>query len=257
MNNENENINFHTQDEDAMLFNIIKRDAANQIIPKKHTPVISMTRKKYKRRFSIRILIIPLVSLFLAYSILTAYIERQLGEQMSFLAEASAEKYLYETVNKAVKEMADEGLLQYDNLVKARRSPEGEVIYLEVNTNLLSKAKAVLVERIQEKLEEKKRIPVFVPIGNLTGWNLASGIGFTIRVKIAPISVAEGEIYTVLEDCGINQTRHLIRVDIQAKLMLFLKGKSMEAKTKISLPLGERVLVGDVPEIYLDSIGAN
>ena len=101
------------------------------------------------------------------------------------------------------------------------------------------------------------RIRITVPYGSLVGWNLTSGRGFPVSTKIYPIGMTEGEIYTVLEDCGINQTRHLIRVDINAKFVLVLPGENQEIQTHISLPLGERILVGDVPEIYLDNIGAN
>ena len=118
------------------------------------------------------------------------------------------------------------------------------------------KAKASLVEHIRNTLEKNKKITLKVPMGSLSEWNLLSGLGLPIRVRLFPIGAAEGEIFTVLEDCGINQTRHLIQVNVSASLLVVLPGENVTVETKVCLPLGERVLVGDVPEIYLDTLGA-
>lgn len=230
---------------------------STQTASKQKSPIVSFSKKKKRFRFSLRRLIMPTISLFLAFLLLSSYSEHLLSHRFTELAESQAEKYLAETVNSAVEQMASEGLLSYSAMVKTIRDPSGEVIYLEVDTAMLAKAKARLVQYIDKALTEKKRITLSVPLGSLGGWNLFSGLGFPVRARIFPIGSTCGEIYTVLEDCGINQTRHLIRVDIHARLHLILPEESVEVETEVSLPLGERVLVGDVPEIYLDNIGGN
>lgn len=223
---------------------------------KEHTPMISFSGRK-KRRFSPSAFIIPLFSLFLAILLLSYGAERLLDSRFSALAEKSGEKYLYETVNRAVGESADEGLLSYPSMVRTVRDTTGEVIYLEVDTAMLAKAKSLLVQRIDQALAKKKFLSVHIPSGSLGGWNLFSGIGLPVPVRIHPMGMTEGEVYTVLEDCGINQTRHLIRVDVKVALVLVLPEDTVTVETEVSLPLGERVLVGDVPEIYLDKIGGS
>lgn len=233
------------------------KNSQNAQMPvRKSTPIISYSGKR-KRKFSFRILIFPILAFFMAFLLLFAYTEKILGPQFEDLARTTAEKFMLESVNQAVGEMADNGLLSYSDMVKTIRDASGQVIYLEVDTAMLGKAKSNLVKIIDNALSKTKKLSVFVPYGSLIGWNLTSGKGFPVKVKLFPVGMAEGEIYTVLEDCGINQTRHMIRVDIKAKMLLVLPGENAEVKTEVSLPLGERVLVGDVPEIYLDNIGGN
>ena len=220
---------------------------------KKKTPIISYSGKK-KRRFSLRPLMIPALCVLMAILLLMVYTEKILSSKFTELAKSTAEKYILETVNRTVGEMAEKGLLSYSSMVKTIRDQSGQVIYLEVDTAMLAKAKSDLVKEIDTALSKQEKIKITVPYGSLVGWNLTSGKGFPVKVKVFPIEMAEGEIYTVLEDCGINQTRHLIRVDVSAKLTLVLPGKNEEISTHVSLPLGERILVGDVPEIYLDNI---
>jgi sporulation protein YunB len=191
----------------------------------------------------------------MAYLLLSLYAEKKIAPEMAELAEAQAQKHLFETVNATVIQLAEEGQLNYANMVKTVSGASGEVVYLEVNTAMLNEAKARIIERVQGELEKNKKITVSVPLGSLTGWNLFSGKGFPIRVRVYPIGMTSGDIYTVLEDCGINQTRHLIQISIKAQIMIVLSGQNQFVEYEISLPLGERVLVGEVPEIYLDSIG--
>lgn len=231
----------------------------SQMPVKRSTPVISLEEKRRfpSFHFSPRRLIIPIFCIILAFCLIYSYTETKLAPKMTELARSSAEKHLLATVNQTVGEMADEGLLDYGKMVSTIRDEKGEVIYLEVDTGMLAKAKSILVSRIAKRLEENKKIPLSVPLGSLTDWNLFSGVGIPMKIKLYPIESVEGEIHTELEDCGINQTRHLIEVTVQAKLLVVLPGENVEAKTQVRLPLGERVLVGDVPEIYLDTIGAN
>ncbi len=257
MNSDKEKSSFQIPEAKSRAPRAVRNADTIQTTTNRKSPVVSFSGRKKRFRFSLRQLIMPLVSLFLAFLLLSFYAEHLIAHRFGELAKSQAEKYLSETVNAAVDRLAEEGLLSYSSMVKTIRDPGGEVIYLEVDTAMLAQASSRLVKYIDDALAQQKRIILSVPLGSLGGWNLFSGIGFPVRARVFPIGSTRGEIYTVLEDCGINQTRHLIRVDIQAKLHLVLPKESMEVETQFSIPLGERVLVGDVPEIYLDNIGGN
>lgn len=254
MNTDNEKNAFQIQDENNKIPKAVNITAIPQMTVKNASPIISYSGEK-NHRFSFRRLIIPVISVFLAFLLLSFYAEHLLSTRFSTLAKSQAEKYLATTITSATERLAAEGLLTYEKMVKTIRDPSGEVIYLEVDTGMLAHASAKLVQYIDNALCKSKSITLSVPLGSLGGWNLFSGMGFPVKARIFPIGTTYGKIYTVLEDCGINQTRHLIRVDITAKLHLVLPRDQLEVETSISLPLGERVLVGDVPEIYLDTIG--
>ncbi len=257
MNSDSENKIFQIPECNSNAPRAVKIAENTQTPNNRKSPIVSFSKKKKRFRFSLRRLIMPLFSLFLATCLLTFYAEHLLSDRFAELAKSQAEKYLSETVNSAVEKLADEGLLSYSTMVKTIRDSSGEVIYLEVDTATLAKASSKLVKYIDNALAQQKKITLSVPLGSLGGWNIFSGLGFPVRAQVFPIGNTDGKIYTVLEDCGINQTRHLIRVDISTKLHLVLPEESVEIKTEISLPLGERILVGDVPEIYLDNIGGN
>ena len=221
-----------------------------------HTPKISYSGKKRPKRRFLRRLIMPLFILFIGFAVLRIYAERQLAPEIRELAEARAEKYLLETVNQAVGELVRTGEIRYDGMVRTVRDAAGEVIYLEVDTAMLAGAQAKIVSRIDESLEKERTIVLSVPLGSLMKNSFFSGAGMPVRVRLFPIGMTKGEIDTALEDCGINQTRHLIRVHVRAKILIVLPGENAQVETEITVPLGERVLVGDVPEIFLDTLGA-
>ena len=255
MNSENENKAFQIQDRKTKSPHNIKIAEMSQIPVKRKSPTVTYSGKKRKNlRFSFRRLIMPLFSLFLAFCLLSFYTEGKLAGKMPDLAQSAAEKHLLEIVNREVGNMAKEGLLSYDSMVSVIRSASGQAVYLEVNTEKLNQIKSLLVERIDRALEENKKIKLSIPFGSISGWNLFSGYGIPVKMKIHPIGMTEGEIRTELQDCGINQTRHLIQVEIYARLLIVLPGGNTRAETRVTLPLGERVLVGDVPEIFLENI---
>lgn len=256
MNNDNEKSNLQIPEEKKQQLSTLSTAENTHTPITRKSPIISFTGRK-KRRFSFRRLIIPLLSFFLAFCLLTFYAEKLLAERFPELAKSQGEKVLSDLIYSTVEKMADDGLLSYSSMVKTIRDPSGEVIYLEVDTAMLARASARLVQCVDDALNAQKRITLSVPMGSLGGWTIFSGLGIPVWAQIYPVGNTKGSIYTVLEDCGINQTRHLIRVDISAKFLLILPTENIEVKTEISLPLGERVLVGDVPEIYLDNIGGN
>ncbi len=258
MTEDREKSHLQIRDEKERTAQSIKSAEKSQNIAMRTTPIISFSgkRKRLRFRFSLRILLLPFLAFIIALFMLNIYFEKRITPKITSLAEAQAKAHLTQVINQTVGEMAEMGELDYDRMVRTIRDSSGEVIYLEVNTGMLAGAKSHLVERIRKSLEENKKFTLKVPMGSLTEWNLFSGMGFPVRVRLFPIESAEGEIYTVLEDCGINQTRHLIRVDVSVSMLVVLPGENVTVETKVSLPLGERVLVGDVPEIYLDTLGA-
>ena len=257
MNSESEKRALQKNERNTITERSIKSAENTQNPIKFKTPIILFTGKKKRFRFSFRKCIVPFLSVVFAFCLLFGYMEKKISPQIPTLAEIGAKNHLYETVNMAIEELSEDGLLEYNSMVKTRRDEMGQVIYLEVDTSLLNKVKSMLIRRIDEKLEQNKKIKISVPIGSITDSNLLSGTGFPVSVYVYPTSVTEGDIHTVLEDCGINQTRHLIQIKIKAELLIVFSGETKIAETEITLPLGERVLVGDVPEIYLDNIGAN
>lgn len=256
MNRETENKCCQKPSLKVSAHSIIKtEEKSHSILP--HAPIVSYTgkRKRKRFRFSLRRLIIPFFCFFIAAALLSVYAEIKLRPKIRELSLISAKKMIAETVNDTVGSLARQGLICYDEMVSLKRDSMGNVNFLEVDTNALSEARAMIVREIDEALKARRSVTVSVPLGSLGGWNLFSGIGLPVRVKVHPIGAVESDVYTVLEDCGINQTRHLIRIDVKISMLCVLPEESCEVTGEVSVPLGERVLVGEVPEIYLDSIG--
>ncbi len=255
MNRDSENNSLQMDRRNTRNDSSIKKAEKIQTPTKPHSPIVSFSGKKRKFRFSPRKLILPLISIFTAYLLLSLYLENALADQILELAQTQAEKELLETVHQAIGRMAKKGELNYDDLITTIHDENGQVTYLDVNTARLSQARAELVREIDKSLQKENKMSIRVPLGSLAGWNLFSGMGFPVRVRIHPIGITNGQIDTVLEDCGINQSRHLIRLRIRSKLVIILPNENTEVETELVLPMSEKILVGDVPEIYLEKIG--
>ena len=84
------------------------------------------------------------------------------------------------------------------------------------------------------------------------GSKLLSGYGSKIYLKIASINSVEFEFSSVFKSVGINQTLHSIYIDVLIKVVIEIPLARQEEIIKTSIMINESVLVGKVPEIYLN-----
>ena len=220
-----------------------------------HTPVILLTKKiRRKKRFSfsVRTLIVPAAALILSLFVLTGALERALTEQVRPLSEAETTRLLVEGIHQAIASLVADGSFSCEELVEVRRDENGRITDLAVDTTRLANLRVALTDALRNTGAAQRTVSVSVPLGNLFGWNLFSDVGIPVRVKTRPVGQAEVEVRSRLEDCGINQVRHTISADVRLQVRLVLPSDIMDSTVETSVPISERILMGEVPDSYWD-----
>ena len=101
--------------------------------------------------------------------------------------------------------------------------------------------------RINERLSAIEDKDVGVSIGSLTGIPFLNSRGFTVRMIFQVEGSAEVRLTGGLETAGINQTRHLLRLEVECSVIAQLPGYSERVETKGEYVVSETVIVGNVP----------
>ena len=218
-----------------------------------HTPVILLTKKirrKKHRKKRLRTLILPVLALLLSLFLITLALENALNAQLRPLCESAARKTLVEGIHQAVANAATSDLFSYEELIRLHRTENGQIADLEVDTARLALVRVALIEAIDKTGVTRNGLVMSVPLGNLFGWNLFSGIGIPVRIKTTPLGQAEVTLESRLEECGINQTRHTIFADVRLEIRLFLPRETMDSTVETTIPISERILIGEVPDSY-------
>lgn len=192
--------------------------------------------------------------LILLVLLLTAAViamEQNLSQTMLDMAFARAYSMAVETINRAVKQAMGQGVA-YEELIDAQMDAQGRVSMLRANTmrmNELASQTALLAER---ELGSAENQVVEIPLGAALGVSFLSGFGPRLEVQILPVGAVHTSFDTEFETAGINQTRHKIFLNLRATVSLIVPTGSQLVEVTSTVPIAESVIVGEVPESFVD-----
>lgn len=108
-----------------------------------------------------------------------------------------------------------------------------------------------IVQEVIRQTDALDAAQLGIPLGSLTGLVYASEWGPAIPVRILSVAAADGAFRNEFTSAGINQTLHRIMLDITVEIRLIIPGGTAETRVQTSVSLAETVIVGEVPQAYL------
>lgn len=163
---------------------------------------------------------------------------------------------LVDGINNAVlKILSDNDAYQnYDNFIEISVGSDGNVSLINVNMLMVNLLLCDLTEKTQINVNNLCKEKIYnVPFYAITGSLMLAQLGKNIEIEVKPIGHVECKLSSKFDGVSVNQTRHSIFVDITArvKMILPLYVKDLYVSTKIVV--AESVIVGKVPEVYLQN----
>lgn len=213
-------------------------------------------RKRFKRRRKnkfLKILIFLAVFAIIIYIFLNMfYVARK---TIRTYAQSEMEQIAGEAIHSAVRDASKEGV-GYTELVNIYRGENGKIESLTLNYANANILKSDIALKTLEYLNEKQKVGISIPLGNLTGSDLLSGLGPKIKIRIVPNSIADIDFESSFNQSGINQVRHSISARVTVYITALLADFSEISSISTSAVISEAVIIGDVPDTYLN-IGGN
>ena len=102
-------------------------------------------------------------------------------------------------------------------------------------------------------LESQAEVPLSVPFGSVMNSQIFSTTGPVLRLYASPFAEASVSVDSEFISAGINQTKHRITATIHIFLRYTLPGQSVVVRYENTLPMYETVIVGSVPNTYLQT----
>ena len=183
--------------------------------------------------------------------ILLLLLEQNLSQTMLDMAYAQAYSMAVETLNRAVKDVTENGV-SYDELVDLYVDGDGRVSMLRANTIRMNELAAKTALMAETELNSFKNQFIEIPAAAALGIRFLSGFGPRIAVQIVPVGAVHTSFDTELETAGINQTRHQIFLTLRATVSLIIPTGSQLVDVKSTVPIAESIIVGDVPQSFVD-----
>ena len=180
--------------------------------------------------------------------LLIAQLNARLRPILLELALAQTANRISAAVDTAVSAQA----ISYADLVTLERSDQGEIVALTSNMARANVLRAQLLETALDALDGLETAEMELPLGTILDWDLLSGVGPGIGVRVLYTGTASAEFENQFSTAGINQTCHQIFFHISADITVLLPGKQYRTTVDTRVCVAETVIVGKVPETYLE-----
>ena len=179
------------------------------------------------------------------------FLEARLRPMVVTAAQAQAQNTIAGVVEHAIFSEMERQSVTYSDLVSIQRDASGIITALTTETVAMNRLRARLVGVVLEALEGIDVSQIQIPLGSLLDLDLLWGLGPTMNVHAMALGTVEGEFSSEFSSAGINQTIHKIELDLVIPLTLMLPGRVVETVCETQIPIAETVIVGQVPETYL------
>ena len=184
-------------------------------------------------------------------------LDSALRPAVTALAKAKVENAVTGIVNDAVLETLAAEAVAYSDLVTLERNSAGQVTVLTTDSAKMNALRAQILGSVLDKVESLDCEDLSVPLGSVTGLAAASDWGPDLPVRVLAAAAPEASFRNVFTSEGINQTLHQVMLDVQVDLTLLIPGSAVDTSVDAQVCVAETLLLGQVPDTYLELPGAS
>ena len=199
---------------------------------------------------------IPPALLTLAIALLVAgtviaLLESKLRPVVAEVAAAQAQNAMTAVVEGAVTADLAARQVSYADFVTIQRDEGGAITALTTDMARMNLLRAELTAAILEALAEVDVSDIQVPLGSLFDLEPLWAKGPALKAKAMTVGTVRAEFDSQFTSAGVNQTLHRIWLEVDVPMTLLLPGGEVEASLHTRLCVAETVIVGKVPDTYL------
>lgn len=158
-------------------------------------------------------------------------------------------------INDSIDTQIEAGNIQYDRIVYFEKDLDGKITALKTNMSEVNRLKTDILNRINDEILAIDSSNLSIPIGSLVLPELFSGKGFGIPIQILAIRNSDATFRSHFSEAGINQTLQQLTMDISVDVSVLVLGKTESFTVTSQVVVAETVIVGQVPDTYLQTGG--
>ena len=160
-------------------------------------------------------------------------------------------------INDAIDRQIEEGSIAYDRMVYFEKDLEGRITALKTNMGLVNRLKTDTLNRINDEIMALDSDHIGIPLGSLILPERLAGKGPRFHFRVLSIRNSEADFESRFSEAGINQTLHQLTLLVSVDVAVLVLGKTEHFTVESEVVVAETVIVGTVPETYLQTGGNN
>ena len=190
------------------------------------------------------------VALLVAASVI-ALLEAKLRPVVAEIASAQAQNTMTAVVEGAVTADLAARNVSYADFITIQRDGGGAITALTTDMARMNLLRAELTAAILESIAGVDVSDIEVPLGSLFDLEPLWAKGPSLRARAMTVGTVRTEFDSQFTSAGVNQTLHRIWFEVDVPMTLLLPGGEVETALHTRLCVAETVIVGKVPDTYL------
>ena len=171
------------------------------------------------------------------------------------LAETQVKNTTSDLANDAIAKQIAQGNIRYDRIVFFEKDLEGRITALKTNMSEINRLKTEILNIINDEILALDTTDLGVHLGSLILPEIFSGKGPAIPVHILSIRNSDASFESEFSQAGINQTLHRLIMEVSVDASILVLGKTGSFTVTTQVVVAETVIVGDVPNTFLQTGG--
>ena len=172
------------------------------------------------------------------------------------LAETQVKNTTSDLTNDAIARQIADGIIQYDRIVFFEKDLDGRITALKTNMSEVNRLKTDILNIINDEILALDTSDIGIPLGSLFLPELLSGKGPIIPVHILSIRNSDATFSSNFVQAGINQTLHQLIMLVSVDVAILVLGQTGSFTISSEVVVAETVIVGDVPNTFLQTGGS-
>lgn len=207
--------------------------------------------KKFKSKKSLIIIVliffIFLISLYY-FNIMLPIIKTYSKAEVNSATEKAVNMAISNVINRT---------LNYDTLIDINYNSSGEIVSFSANQYEINTITREIVKETQYQMNTLGIDGLNIKLGTFLGVPFFVERGPNINLKLMPIGAVNGEFISKFNSVGINMTKHSLFLYVNTHVSIVLPINNYEIITSTQVLLAESIIVGKVPEVYLQGGSLN
>ena len=193
------------------------------------------------------IIIILLVILIITYY----YIEVNIRPTLTSICEIQAKVIATKIINETVREELNSEAIK-DQLLMPSYDKQGKINMIRTDAMVMNNISNSIAKNVQQKVVELEQQKFDVPLFTALNSQLLAGKGPNLKFSIMHQGSVLVDFITEFEESGINQTRYKIYITVEVDMRIISPVTTSCIAVKNNVLMAEIVIVGEVPESYMN-----
>lgn len=209
-----------------------------------------MCMRRILRRWMRILLLLALICFFALILFRLKY-----NDAIRVLAHTQVTNATSDLINDSIDAQIANGDIRYDRIVYFEKDLNGRITALKTNMSEVNRLKTGILNLINDEILALDASDIGIPLGSLVLPEVFSGRGRHIPVQIMSIRNSDASFSSSFSEAGINQTLHQLTMHISVDISVLVLGRTESFTVSSQVVVAETVIVGDVPDTYLQTGG--